>query len=198
MAIMMVIGHAPDGHDEHVQHLAARLNQESTRRFQLLLDEKLTRTELGPVVAYPLLRVHFRWSDRPGALLNVLDSLSKALHSQFPAINENKWSVSYGRTQAPAGRAAVARLTVRLHASRDEVESWNLNNEDLERKVRTRAALEAVAGYQAGPGEEPDIPEDPVISVNLIWTPPVNRDERATAAHLPEGHQPWTGSWKSS
>jgi len=185
MAIMTIVAHDSRECTEREQDLEAKLNWDPARKdkdpahkLQLLINEKLTRNELAPPTEYPLLRVHFRWPDRPGAILNVLDSLGKTLNDQFPSINEDQWSVSYARTQAPAGRAAVARLTLRLHATPDEVESWNPDNEDIERKVRTRAAQEAIAARQASPADdEPDIPEDPVISVNLIRTPPITRND---------------------
>ena len=172
MAIMSIIAYHPNDCAEHEEDLEAKFNQDPARKFQMLIDEKLNRNELAPFTEYPLLRVHFRWQDRPGAILNVLDSLSKTLRDGFPSIDEHQWSVSYARAQAPAGGAAVARLTLRIHTAPDDLESWNPNNEEIERKVRTRAALEAIAGNHANTvGDKPDMPEDPVISVNLIRTP---------------------------
>lgn len=178
MAIMSVITHEPEDYAASKEYLESELNRDAARRFQVLINEKLCRNELAPPARFPLLRVHFRWQDRPGAILNVLDSLSKTLNDQFPSINEQQWSVSYARTQAPAGRAAVARLTLRIHIAPDDLESWNPNNEEIERKVRARAALEALAGHHGNSAyKDRDIPEDPVISVNLIRTPPVIRDD---------------------
>lgn len=178
MAIMSIIAYDPKECVESEEDLKAKLNRDPARKFQMLVNEKLSRNELAPLTEYPLLRVHFRWQDRPGAILNVLDSLSKALNDEFPSINEDQWSVSYARAQAPAGGAAVARLTLRIHTAADDLESWNPDNEEIERKVRIRAALEAVAGrHSSFIGDEPDILEDPVISVNLIRTPPTARDD---------------------
>jgi hypothetical protein len=176
MAVMLVIAHEPEEYSECDKDLMAKLNPDSKRKLQVLVNERLSRNELAPPTEYPLLRVHFRWQDRPGSIANVLGSLGKTLNEGFPAITEDQWSVSYARTQAPAGGTAVARLTIRIHIPADHLESWSLDNEDIERKVRMRVAIETIAGRGSNfIGDEPDISEDPVISVNLIKTPPTTR-----------------------
>ena len=123
MATMTIVAYSRGECTERLEDLAAKLNQDPARKFQLLINEKLNRSELVPFTEYPLLRVHFRWHDRPGAILNVLDSLSKTLADEFPSINELEWSVSYARARAPADGAAVARLTLRIHTTPDVLES---------------------------------------------------------------------------
>ena len=172
MAIMTLIVHEPENYFEPDGELGTKLSQDG-RKLQVLVNEKLSRNELAPPTEYPLLRVHFRWRDRPGAILNVLDSLNKALIDEFSIMNEDQWSVSYARTQAPAGGAAVARLTLRIHIPRGDLGSWSKDRDDIERKVRMRAAIGAITGHSTNSvGDESDMPEDPVISVNVIRTPP--------------------------
>ena len=177
MAIMKITVHEPENYADPDGGLDGKLNQDPGRKLQLLVNEKLSRNELAPPTEYPLLRVHFRWRDRPGAILNVLDSLNKALMDESSKMNEDQWSVSYARTQAPAGGAAVARLTLRIHLPPDDLRSWSQDSQDIERKVRMRAAIGAITGRHANSvGDESDIPEDPVISVNVIRTPPTRHD----------------------
>ena len=72
---------------------------------------------MEPVVdhAYPILHVHFRWQDRPGATLNVLDAISSALQEALPRSRRRDWSVSYARLRVLTGQVATARLTIRMH-----------------------------------------------------------------------------------
>ena len=46
-----------------------------------------------------MLRVRFSWQDRPGAILNVLESIGLALIVELPAIAKKDWSVAYARVQ---------------------------------------------------------------------------------------------------
>ena len=171
MAVMTLVVHEPQEYPGQEGNLEGNLQRDPSRKLPVLISEKLSRKELAPATAYPLLRVHFRWQDRPGAILNVLDSLSKTLNEEFPSSEADHWSVSYARTQAAAGGAAVARLTLRVHISPGDLASWNPNSEEIERKVRTFVAQELIAGRHASSsGDELDSQEDPVINVDLIRT----------------------------
>jgi hypothetical protein len=170
MAVMIMIVHEPEGYSGHEGDLDAKLQYAPGPKLRALVNKKLSREQLGPVATYPLLRVHFHWQDRPGALLNVLKSLSKTLEDQLPPIPPDDWSISYTRTQAAAGRPALARLTIRIHIAPSRLNSWDF--EEIERKVRTQAALESLAGRGASSSTEAlGTPDDPVISINLIRTP---------------------------
>ncbi len=170
-AVVVMLGHEPRGSARRNADLETELRREpALAKLRVLVDESLSRNELGDEVDYPLLRVHFRWQDRPGAVLNVLNALSRTLHAEPPHIQPADWSISYARTQIAAGRSALARLTVRLHVPPGELSSWTpATFEEIERKVRTLAAIEATSARYSGEGQE--APEDPVISVNLIETP---------------------------
>ncbi len=172
MAVAIMVIHDPDSNLNHNDSFEARLRDKAaSAKLSVLINEKLSREQLGAITHYPLLRVHFYWRDRPGALLKVLNSLSKTLKEEEPSIDEDRWSVSYARTQIAAGRAALARLTVRLHMSPHELGLWQPNFEDIERRIRAQARLEAEAGSANPPNDEQTAPEDPVISVSLMKTP---------------------------
>jgi hypothetical protein len=140
---------------------------------RVLVDKELCRDQLGPVTQYPLLRVRYRWQDRPGAFLNVLNSISRVLSEELPSIQPDDWSVSYARVQVVTGRIAFGRLTIRLHAAPDKVAGWNVRKvEEIARKVATLAVIEAAAGQPSGSQlDDLDRPEDPVISIDLIRKP---------------------------
>jgi hypothetical protein len=57
-----------------------------------------------------------------------------------------------------------------------ELDSWQPNFEDIERRIRAQARLEAEAGGANLPKDEQTAPEDPVISVSLMKTP-VNAED---------------------
>jgi hypothetical protein len=172
MAVVIMIVHEPDGYSGKEGELDAKLQRTPGPKLRALVNEELSREQLGLVTEYPLLRVHFHWQDRPGALLNVLNSLSEILADGLPSIGKDHWSISYARTQVAAGRAALARLTIRIHIAPGKLDSWGPNFEEIERKVRTLAALKSVAGRGASSsGDELGTPDDPVISVDLIRTP---------------------------
>ena len=173
MAVAIMVVHNPEREAEHKDDFEVKLyNSATSAELPLLIDKKLSREQLGIVTDYPLLRVHFYWRDRPRALLNVLNSLGKTLEEERPAIDADHWSVSYARTQVAAGRAALARLTIRLHISPRELDLWRPNFEEIERRVRARASIEAGARRDASSADgELNAPEDPVISVSLMKTP---------------------------
>jgi hypothetical protein len=146
----------------------------SNLKLQVLVNEELSQSELEPAGKFPLLRVHFRWRDRPGELLAILEAISKALNDQRPPIGPGEWSISYARTQAAVGRTALARLTIRVHTDPRNVKSWDFD--DIERKVRTLAALQTPVAQHTG-----TIPEDPVVSVGLVTMPPGTPHDEAPA-----------------
>ena len=174
MAVVVMLAREHQGDSiRHKANIEADLQHVPTLsnlKLRVLLDKELSNSELEPVGKYPLLRVHFRLQDRPGGLLTVLEALNKALGDQQPPIAPGDWSISYARTQAAVGRAALARLTIRLHTDAQKLKSWDF--EEIERKVRTLVGLQAPGTPHTNTfGNQLDIPEDPVISVSLITTP---------------------------
>ncbi len=158
----------------HARTLEADLQQDrALAKARVLLDKQLNRNELGGESDYPLLRVHFRWQDRPGAFLNVLNSISEELRVELPSLQRQDWSVSYARLQVLTGQVALGQLTIRLHIPPGKVKGWDpARMADMGRKIEMRAAGEAAAGRSPGsPGEDPDKQEDPVISIDRIRKP---------------------------
>ncbi len=142
-------------------------------KVRVLVDERLSRSELGPIAEYPLLRVRYRWQDHPGAFLSVLNSISSSLCEEVHSIQPDDWSVSYARIQVATGRMAIGRVSLRLHATEHDVESWSLRKmEEIERKVASLAAQEALEKQPVDLQQsDPALPDDLVISLDLIRRP---------------------------
>ena len=143
-------------------------------RLRVLVNEWRCQDQLGRAEKDPLLQVHFRSPDRPGALLNVLESLNTTLDEELPTSEVGSWRVWHAQTQVTTGNAALTRLTVRLHTQAGNVESWNpVIYEEIERKVRTLATN----AFAIDPNPDRRVDgdsygaEDPVISVSLIRAP---------------------------
>lgn len=137
------------------------------------VDEWQSSDELGRAGAEPLLRVRARSQDRPGMLLDVLNSLRPALQSALPGVTvPADAGVWHAMLTVTAGRATTARLTLRLPASPDAVEDWDgAKYGEIEREARyvaTQAIAERRAASVLPEGEEFGAPENTVISVNLI------------------------------
>jgi hypothetical protein len=132
----------------------------------------LSRDDLEPAVdhAFPMLRVRVRWQDRPGVILNVLESISKALDEALPAIAGHDWSISYARVQVLTGQVAVGRLTIRMHIPPDRVDGWDLARmAEMGRKIESMAATEAARRAALGSaGDDQEKPEEPVIGIDRI------------------------------
>jgi hypothetical protein len=122
------------------------------------------------MMQYPLLRVRYHWQDRPGAFLNVFDSISEALSKESPPIQLENCSISYARLQVASGRIAVGHLTIRIHAPAQEEKDWNpIRTEQMGRKVSALAALKAASVRDSGFQEDNLAPlENPVIRIDLI------------------------------
>jgi hypothetical protein len=171
-AVVFVLAHEPDGITGAGRDIEAQLQRAlGHSKLRVLVDRDLTTAGLGPAGSYPMLRVHFRWRDRPGAMRDVLAALTVALGEALPGVGADDWSVSYARTQVAAGRSAQARLTVRVHDDAAGLASWTpARLEELSQRVQVLAAHEAAT---AGPGGQAagDEPDDPVVSVELIRAP---------------------------
>jgi hypothetical protein len=183
-AVMVLFVHEPpEGRPEAAEETAAELQatlqqKPGCGKLQVLLSRKLSREDLEPVVehAFPMLRVHFRWQDRPGATLNVLESISTTLREALPAIHRKDWSVSYARLQVLTGQVADARLTIRMHVSQQDIAGWSTDNmEETARKIEflaaSEAAKQAVEAAKLTPGTSADTlntPEEPVIRIDRI------------------------------
>ena len=151
-------------------------------KLRVLLSRRLSHADMEPVVeyAYPILHVYFRWKDRPGATLNVLDSISTALREALPRSRGKDspspnhgmdWSVSYARLRVLTGQVATARLTIRMHIPEKDIEGWTAERlEETARNIEFLAAAAAAAGGNT-PGTSAaalDAPEEPVVRIDRI------------------------------
>lgn len=135
-----------------------------------LVNGVVSYNELGSLRECPLLGIRFRWQDRPGALLNVLNSVNSVLEKDPPGIPQADRSVSYARLSVATGQVAEGNLTVRIHSPAQYKKDWNRAvRERMAREISTAATLAAAAQSDSGsPGSSPSRPENPVISIDLL------------------------------
>ena len=176
MAVVVILAHEPPGAPGAPvparADIEAKLRHRLARaKLRVLVNKELTRSDLGSAGKFPVLRIHFRWQDRPGGLLNVLTALSATLRETPHSIEPTDWSIMYAQAQVSGGRSVQARVTIRIH--NPKAASWKLGDlAEIGQKVQMLAAQEATAGSPADPGGGEDPPEDPAISVELIEAPP--------------------------
>jgi hypothetical protein len=142
------------------------------------VDEWQTSAQLGQIGHDPLLRVRARSLDQPGMLLDVLDvldALRPALRDALPEENDPYRGVWHALLTVAVGRAATARISVRLNVGTDRVRSWDdAEFGAIEREVRS-LALQATAVREASgaiDAEKYVAPENTVITVGLIRSLP--------------------------
>jgi hypothetical protein len=172
MAVVVILAHEPPGAPAADRtDIEAKLRHRLARaKLRVPMNRDLARAELGSAGKFPVLRIHFRWQDRPGALLNVLTALNATLQEPPHSIEPADWSIMYAQAQVSGGRSVQARVTIRIHNAR--AASWRpADLAEIGQKVQTLAAQEAAAGRPADPGGRDDPPEDPAISVELIEAP---------------------------
>jgi hypothetical protein len=135
------------------------------------VDEWQTTAQLGKIGPDPLLRVRVRSQDRPGVLLDVLNALRPALRTALPQNGDPYGGVWHALLTVASGRAATARISVRLKVGEEQVRDWDdAEFGAIERDVRSHA-LRATAVRQASgvvDAEEYGAPENTVITVSLI------------------------------
>ncbi len=181
-AVLLVLGHQPDGPGTGPDDLARRLAAaRADANVVVPLDKWQNVADLGTAGPQPLLRLHIRSTDRPGAMLDVLDSLRETLQAEAPvALQPDNWNVWHARTMVTDGNAGSCRLTVRLSVAPEVVQAWGPTRiEDIERKVRMLAARKAAAADALAGELGEDGTEDIVISLRLITvpTPPFGREQ---------------------
>jgi hypothetical protein len=140
------------------------------------LDEWQHEAQLGTSREWPLLRVHMRTPDRPGATVQTIESLSTALTKMAEGCisDAEGGSVWYARVVVVSGRVAQMQFTVRLNpepaAAEASLAAWGrAEYAKIERdsrdgavsKPRTTAGSAGTRGYS---------PEDTIISVALVKT----------------------------
>jgi hypothetical protein len=173
-AVMLLVGHQPTGRPSRDNLRSSLRNDPKGASIEVCVDVWQSTEELGRAGLEPLLRVHIRSPDRPGATLDVLDSLRETLRATAAgsdSIQADDWNVWYARIEVAAGNVAHILLTLRLSVDRDVVEGWkSVKLEEIERKVRQLAASKAARAAGAL-GDNPSPEEDTVISVKPIRWP---------------------------
>ena len=183
-AVMVLFVHEPPGGqqepaDDSAGKLQAELQENpGCDKLRVLLSRRLSHADMEPVVeyAYPILHVYFRWQDRPGATLNVLDSISRALREALPRSRAVDWSVSYARLRVLTGQVATARLTIRMHIPEEDIAGWTTERmEETARNIEFLAAAAAARQARAAAGNAPgasaaalNTPEEPVVRIDRI------------------------------
>jgi len=176
--VILLLGHRSGGRGGHDQALLKPPGSDG--RVIVYLDKWQSRQQLGEGHKQPLLQVRMRTPDRPGATLEVIESLRETLQEMGRgSLTERDWKVWYTRTVVTAGHAAVIQLTVRLAVNpattpaHHPIVDWGpAEMSRIERGALARAASKMAA---RGTGSVADLgldaPEDTVISVSLITTP---------------------------
>ena len=183
-AVMVLFVHEPPGsrpwaaEDSAAELEAALQRNPGCDKLHVLLSRRLSREDMEPVVehAYPMLRVHFGWQDRPGATRNVLESIGTTLREALPAIHGKDWSVSYARLQVLTGQVATGRLTIRMHIPPQDIADWTADHmEETARNIEFLAASAAAKQAAQAAGKTPDAsadalntPEEPVVRIDRI------------------------------
>ena len=183
-AVMVLFVHEPPGSqqepaDDSAGKLQAQLQENpGCDKLRVLLSRRLSHADMEPVVeyAYPIIHVYFRWQDRPGATMNVLDSISRALREALPRSHAVDWSVSYARLRVLTGQVATARLTIRMHIPEEDIAGWTAERmEETARNIEFLAASAAARQARAAAGNSPgasaaalNTPEEPVVRIDRI------------------------------
>ena len=162
-AVFLLLGHRPGG----AGGSAARGGHSTgTRPVTVYLDQWQSRKDLGVTRRYPLLRVHMRTPNRPGATQEVLEALRDTLKEVAPGGAE--WDVWYAKVAVSTDNAGLIQLTVRL-AFHPHPSAFT----EIERRALALAAGKMTDGQPDGaaPDAGPDAPVNTVISVGLVNMP---------------------------
>ena len=180
-AVLLLLCHQPGGPagpsdiNRDPGHQGTRANG-----VTVYLDRWQSRQELGQLPQHPLLRVHMRTPDRPGATLAALESLRETLQEISPgALGERDWNVWYARVTVDSGDVGTIQLTARLALDPAAVllpeEDHDVPTElsKIERKTLALAAhkMATTASADSLADNGLDITADMVISVGLVNMP---------------------------
>lgn len=178
-SVLLLLGHANP----------ARGQRDSAElRSSIFFDKRQSRTELGTAQPHPLLRVHMRTPDRPGATVGVLDSLREAIRHEFPtALAHGDLSVWHARAEVKDGTMAHVQLTIMLPTPADHdpspARTWTAG--DLWRIERRALSLlttkMADSNHSATfPVSDAEIPPDTTIQLGLIRMPDLSSEPSGT------------------
>lgn len=170
-AVLLLLGHRTSGH-----------RPSEYPDIDVHLDKWQSRTELGTAPRYPLLQVHMRTPDRPGATLAVLESLREILRDRAPgSLRQGDWNVWYATSVVQEGDAALMQFTVWLATDPDQdfapekpLAQWgSAEFSKIARLARDLAIRKMVFSQASGSplSNGLDTPVDTVMSVNLMRMP---------------------------
>jgi hypothetical protein len=192
-AVMLLLGHRPDGPGGHDQ--PQLMPPGGDGRISLYLDEEQSRTDLGAAGEYPLIRVHMRTPDRPGATLEILESLRITLKEMAPrSLGEDGWNVRYARAVLSSGNVATIQLTAQLAVDPETtppagkpVSRWGPAEFSMIEQRALALAAHKTSATSDRPVNDKDLPENTMISVDLVKTPDLD-------PAAPPTNPPLTGS----
>ena len=173
-AVVLVLGHRCEGQkDLNEPELTEPDGIFASAKY---LDEWQRTAKLGTAREWPLLRVHMRTPDRPGATLRIIESLSSALNQMAEGcLSDDEGSVWYARVVVVSGRVAQIQFTVRLNpvtpTAPKPLTSWG-------RPEYAKIERDALDGTASTIGATPESasgrlhsPQDTVVSIALVKTP---------------------------
>lgn len=179
MAVILLLGCQGQSHpvaDRHV--LLTELSKAGTN-VAIPVDQWQSCGKLGHASRYPLLRVRLRNQDRPGAIVDLLHSLGAHLRRGFPSMS-GQIGTWYAQSEITSGHAAFTRISAPLPINYDSARNWpeakvqelrkileQIENDVRHETIRIAAARSPVDTFAA----EPDLADEPVISVNFIEAP---------------------------
>jgi hypothetical protein len=202
-AVMLILCHRPEGEENLVEpELTGSDGMFTGAKF---LDEWQHETELGTSREWPLLRVHMRTPDRPGATVQTIESLSTALTKMAEGCisDAEGGSVWYARVVVVSGRVAQIQFTVRLNpepaAAEESLAAWGrAEYSKIERDARDGAVSKSGLTAESN-STRVYSPEDTIISVALVKTQgptsssqvmSVSSSGPATTSAMPESPAP--------
>ena len=192
-AVLLLLGHCPGGPGGHDEPQLATPGSQDAGRPTVYFDRWQSRRALGTTPRHPLLRVHMRTPDRPGATLEVLESLRAALQEMAPGmLRAHDWNVWYAKAVVKDGNIAQVQLTIALPVDPDSgqfaskpVSRWGpAEFARIERRALALAARKTAAAWYAAGRPDPglDTPSDTVIRVGLVSMPDLDPSPTASTA----------------
>jgi hypothetical protein len=134
------------------------------------VDRCQSSAELGEASEDPLLQVHMRTPDRPGATLEVLEALRATVAEMAPgAVAGRDWDVWYARSDVSSGLANI-QLTAQLAAD-PQAPAHGKPVSDWGPAECSAIAQRALALAAARTSPDLGLPENTVISVDLMRIP---------------------------
>jgi hypothetical protein len=141
-------GEAPRNQEEDSADLEADLRRvRGLSEVRILVDRRTSRLGLDSPSdrGDPLLAVRFRWPDRPGAFMNMLDIIARVLSEELPAVKQKDWSVSFARLRVLTGQVALGRLTIHMRVPPESIADWTPGKmATIRKKIEDHAEIEGV------------------------------------------------------